>query len=574
MGGRFIVIREIGGGATAQVFWVEDTKWEDGKRVALKVLRANLVKSHDIVRRFEREAVQLRRVEHPGFIKVLDFGKDKGRPWISMEVAEGGSLFDRIERKPLTPRQTVRVVREVLEALEHAHERGVIHRDLKPQNILFAADGRIKIIDLGIAKSNSRGLRGLETVQGLVMGTECFMPPEQALDTRSVDERADIYGAGVVLYSSVMAFAPVKLFASAEHSEIWEGFPPELKPLVMRATCKNPDERFPTARAMIMALDEVYSSLPLLQDDDLPLVLPDGWEEVKKPVGGNKKRTVDAGGQERGPEFEVLSGDRNAPTMVPDYEGSEVEEVGDRAEDDSFADTYGDDEDFSEESVESGVTFLGDDLPPPRRRPPLRTLIVLAIAIVLVLISFVGIRWLGHSDESSEEPIAVSTETEASPPEVQAPTPEPVSAEPIVEVAPEELVVAPEPKPKPEMVRAEVAPPPKVEERTIAPTPEVVEPNPVPAVEVPSVVSGHSVITALKPGQFFSPVVRGQHKEVKVHLLLNGKWTISNMTVGEDGVWRVTITIPEGVVSFRYFITAVPAWSSGSYPNPRLVEIK
>jgi serine/threonine protein kinase len=547
--GRFEVVETLGEGATAIVYKVKDKKF-GGVLRALKVLRANMGATSDAHRRFVKEALDMARVENPGFIRVIDYDQNGGPPWILMELAEGGSLLDRLEHGQLTPRQAVRVCLAVLRALAFAHERGVVHRDIKPHNILFTWDSQVKVVDFGIAQSDSVDL---ETRQGTTMGTFFFMAPEQKADASLVDKRADIYATGALFYCCMVVGVPPDLFVAEQHPQWLEKIPEFLRPILVRATRYERDDRFSSAGEMIAALEEVYELLPSSPDDDLPLALPVGWRAVEETFEEPNEEDCDRATDPGQPR------DSESLTIVPPPEVARAEG------------TWADADSVFQDST--GLTSIDDVLSPPRRRLPIRIMIAAAIVLVL-LVSFVGIKWLGHSDELIEEPIVVSTEIETPLPEVQDPMPEPVTVEPVVEVVPEEPTVTPEPESKPEVVRTEVVPPPKVEERPVVVPSQPVEPSTAPVAEAVSTTPSHNVITALKAGQSFSPVVRGQHKEVKVHLLLNGKWTISNMTVGEDGVWRVTITIPEGIVSFRYFITAVPAWSSGSAPNAHSVEIR
>ncbi len=552
--GRFEVVEKLGEGATAIVHKVKDKKF-GGVLRALKVLRANMGATSDAHRRFVKEALDMARVENPGFIRVIDYDQNGGPPWILMELAEGGSLLDRLEHGQLTPRQAVRVCLAVLRALAFAHERGVVHRDIKPHNILFTRDGQVKVVDFGIAQSDSVDL---ETRQGTTMGTFFFMAPEQKADASLVDKRADIYAAGALFYSCMVVGVPPDLFVAEQHPQWLEKITESLRPILVKATRYERDDRYSSAEEMIAAFEEVYELLPSSPDDDLPLALPVGWRAVEEtfeePNEEDCDRATDPGTPRVCDSF---------PTIMPP-EPVEEQGVGVDAES-----VFGDSE----------VCLPFDDDPPPRRRPPLRIMIAAAIALVLA-VSFVGIKWLGHTDEPSEELAAVSTEAETPPPEVQAPTPEPVVepvVEAVVEAVPEEPTATPEPESKPEVVRTEVVPPPKVEERPVVVPSQPVEPSPVPVAEAVSVPPSHSVIATLSPGQSFSPVVRdtsGQLSGVKVHYRFpDGKWQILELTRKGD-VLSTAISIPEGVASFRYFITAVPAWSSGSAPNSRLVEIK
>jgi len=256
-----------------------------GDRLALKVLHSGGA-THELARRFEREAKAMSLLTHPGIVEVLDFGPlDDGGLFLVMELVRGVSLADLMEVGPVASRRVLAILRQVLEALAHAHGIGVIHRDLKPENIMLVPDDgagaagyRVKLLDFGIAKviGEAASEVGGETltVAGITFGTPDYMSPEQALG-QAVDGRADLYSAGVILfellsgrklYDNPDPVSVVRMQVSAPVPSLREAapgrpFPPAVEHLVARSLAKPRAERFPTATQMIAALDTAVIQL-------------------------------------------------------------------------------------------------------------------------------------------------------------------------------------------------------------------------------------------------------------------------------------------------------------------------
>ena len=210
MGGRFrpgdrfgdcVVRRLVGRGAMGSVYLVAAP---DGAEYALKVVDpGRLSNAEDYRRRFVREAEFAMSIHHPNLVAVHDAGEnpETGLCYILMDYLPGGSLSDVLSaRGPLPIAEAVSVASQVALALETAHRRGVIHRDIKPDNILFTADGTPKLADLGVAKFGDDATATMVTAQGMIVGTPAYMAPEQMMDSHRIDARADIYSLGVVLY--------------------------------------------------------------------------------------------------------------------------------------------------------------------------------------------------------------------------------------------------------------------------------------------------------------------------------------------------------------------------------------
>ena len=191
-----------------EVYQAKDRKL--GRDVAIKVLPEEFAKDADRVARFQREAKLLASLNHPNIAAIYGLEESGGTNFLVLELVEGETLADRIKAGPIPVEESLKLALQIAEALEAAHEKGVIHRDLKPANIKVTPDGKVKVLDFGLAKafageqaelnlSNSPTLSNAATQQGVILGTAAYMSPEQARG-KSVDKRADIWAFGCVLY--------------------------------------------------------------------------------------------------------------------------------------------------------------------------------------------------------------------------------------------------------------------------------------------------------------------------------------------------------------------------------------
>jgi len=207
--GDCTVERLLGKGGLGFVYLVRGS---DGERYALKTLRTDATgTSPEYKQRFSQEANLMMTMCHRNLVRVYDAGEDaeRGICYIMMEYMPGGSLKDRIVANgAMSVSDAISIATQIAEALAMAHFHGVIHRDIKPDNILFAADGTPKLSDLGVAKLLRGGGEGTETMPGVLIGTPAYMAPEQILDSSHIDERADIYSLGVALYEMLTGKRP------------------------------------------------------------------------------------------------------------------------------------------------------------------------------------------------------------------------------------------------------------------------------------------------------------------------------------------------------------------------------
>jgi Tol biopolymer transport system component len=255
---HYQITSEIGKGGMGEVYQAKDTKL--GRDVAIKVLPEEFAKDADRVARFQREAKLLASLNHPNIAAIYGLEESDGTHFLVLELVEGQTMAERIQGGPIDVEEALKLGLQIAEALEAAHEKGVIHRDLKPANIKVTPDGKVKVLDFGLAKafageqadlnlSNSPTLSVAATQQGVILGTAAYMSPEQARG-KSVDKRADIWAFGVVLYEMVTG---KKLFEGEDLTETLasvvmkepdlSGAPSKLRKVLEVCLHKDPRER-------------------------------------------------------------------------------------------------------------------------------------------------------------------------------------------------------------------------------------------------------------------------------------------------------------------------------------------
>ena len=193
--GRYRVASSIAHGGMATVYLGVDTRLD--RTVAIKIMHAELAADEDFVARFVREARSVAQLSHPNVVAVYDQGSDSGHLYLAMEYVPGRTLRQLLnQRGKLTPGESLDIIESVLAGLAAAHQAGIVHRDVKPENVLLAEDGRVKVADFGLARSLS-GTNHTKT--GVLMGTVAYLAPEQVTGSVS-DARCDVYAAGVMLF--------------------------------------------------------------------------------------------------------------------------------------------------------------------------------------------------------------------------------------------------------------------------------------------------------------------------------------------------------------------------------------
>ena len=265
--GPYRIIEPVGRGGMASVFKAYEASLD--RYVALKVLPPEFLHDPTFAERFRREAQTVARLEHPQIIPIFayDIDAQTGTPWMAMRLISGGSLSQRIKRGRLEPAESARILEDVADALDYAHGAGVIHRDVKPQNVLLDDAGRVYLADFGIAKMVESTAHMTQT--GMITGTPQYMAPEQALG-KSIDKSIDIYALGIVAYELFTGRVPFSadtpvavLMKQASEpmplppvSEVRE----EVTRAILRATAKDPAARWPSASAFARAISTATTS--------------------------------------------------------------------------------------------------------------------------------------------------------------------------------------------------------------------------------------------------------------------------------------------------------------------------
>src|SRR3989442_6384043 len=253
---RYVIKRKLGSGGMADVYLAEDQ--ELGRRVALKLLDERHASDEQFVERFRREAQSAGRLNHPNIVSIFDRGLAEGTYYIAMEYLDGRTLKELLVRNGPTPIPiAIDYARQILSALAFAHRNGIVHRDIKPHNIVVGGDGRLKVTDFGIARSGASQM----TEVGSIVGTAQYLSPEQARGA-PVDPRSDLYSLGIVLYEMLTGKVPFTGDAPVEiamkhlsaipepPSKIRPGVPHDLDAVVMRALAKDPEQRYGSAEEM------------------------------------------------------------------------------------------------------------------------------------------------------------------------------------------------------------------------------------------------------------------------------------------------------------------------------------
>ncbi len=293
IGGRFELEAEIGAGGSATVWRARHVP--SGAVVAVKMLRvADPATRTTLRRRLETEGRILKQLDHPHVLRILDVGGDEEIDWIATEFAEGGSLADMLDREgPLPPRLAVRYAQEILAALSAAHEAGVIHRDVKPANVLVVG-GVTRLADFGIAIAEDDCRR---TRTGVALGSWAYMAPEQRLDARSVGPTADVYAAAATLYHLLTGVMPTDLFMAGRNSPRWDGLADPLVAILRKATSAIATSRHASASAFARALGEVAERLghePLPRRDQGATPTPAFREPTRELVENRTTSVADA----------------------------------------------------------------------------------------------------------------------------------------------------------------------------------------------------------------------------------------------------------------------------------------
>jgi eukaryotic-like serine/threonine-protein kinase len=272
--GRYRIIRKLGAGGMADVYLAEDQ--ELGRHVAIKILNDRHAADDSFIERFRREAKNAAGLSHPNIVSIYDRGEAEGTYYIAMEYLDGRSLKELIVgRGPAPVKTAIDYARQILAAVGFAHKHGIVHRDIKPHNVLVGAEGRLKVTDFGIARSGASQM----TEVGSIIGTAQYLSPEQARGAQ-VDQTSDLYSVGVVLYEMLTGQVPftgdTPLEIAMKHlsevprppSELRPEVPHDLDSVVLRALAKDPGERYQSADEVDADLARVLEGLPVDPDTE------------------------------------------------------------------------------------------------------------------------------------------------------------------------------------------------------------------------------------------------------------------------------------------------------------------
>ena len=279
--GRYKVVKELSReGGMGVVFLAHDPNLD--MAVVLKVMRQEWVSSEELISRFVDEARALGRLDHPSIVRVYNADEDNGVVYIVMEFIEGESLNEAMEKRYLNPKDIARLGADIAEALDFAHQKGIIHRDIKPSNILIRKDGRVKITDFGIAH-----IEDLKKTQvGVTLGTPPYMSPEQVRG-EVIDGRSDLFSLGIVLYelstgqrpfkgkTREATFEAIRRESPIEPTKINPSVPKNLSQIIMKCLRKKPEDRFNTGKALAEALKKSSSE----EIEIHPPVIPK-WKKI------------------------------------------------------------------------------------------------------------------------------------------------------------------------------------------------------------------------------------------------------------------------------------------------------
>ena len=321
---RYEIIKSIGEGGMANVYLANDTILD--RKVAIKVLRGDLENNEKFIRRFQREAKSVSDLSHPNIVEVYDVGEEEGNYYIVMEYIEGKTLKQLLQKRgALTLPEVIDIMSQLTDGLAHAHEAYIIHRDIKPQNIMIEDNGLVKITDFGIAMAlNSTQL----TQTNSVMGSVHYLPPEQA-NGKGSTIKSDIYSLGILMYELLSGTVPFKGDTAVEIAlkhmkekipsirKQNPTIPQSIENIILRATAKNPKNRYDSVREMYT---DLQTAMEKPNDKRLVYEYPENdLEETKviPPVAKKPKQEVVDKPLEDKEENEIISDDKNEKNKLP-----------------------------------------------------------------------------------------------------------------------------------------------------------------------------------------------------------------------------------------------------------------
>lgn len=558
--GRFQLIEIIGEGGMATVWRAFDQRLQRPR--AVKLLSPAYAQRPSLRRRFLAEAQTMATLEEARVVRVFDMGEDGDQVYIVMELVEGGSLLDRVrDHGKLPPRMASQVVIEIAEALQAAHDHKVIHRDIKPHNILLTRSGDVRITDFGIAQVKQDDGDGF-TKTGAMMGTWGYMSPEQKSNAKSVDVRADVYALGATLWALIRDDTPPELFMSDQEAEMLAELPQPLADVIQKATRYRREERYGTAKELATALRDVMPQLPEDPPDTPPLMVIKPAKVAESARGDTMMQFDEVGQGTMVPPAEVAAALAASPsaTMPPMLEPPPPAPPETRPS----------------APIEGTIDVqIGTPLTarPARSNvlPVAMVGLVGAGTLLLILVGVGFLLWPRPKPVDVPAPVPVTMEVPSQPQPVQ---PEVAPAQPVVTPEPVKEPQRPEgkaskveaPQPEPARIEPVVAPTPEV-----APVAEPAAPKEVIAHANPGGTSVGSTVTfTAKVSAGYTPTLYYRPK---------GSGAYQNKTMqGGGGDWKASLKVDESMAAgIDYFIQARAAdgkiEKKGSAGSPMVVAV-
>lgn len=321
--GRYRILSHLADGGMASVYVAMDGRLD--REVAIKIMRPGLATDAVSVERFRSEARAAARLSHPNVVAVYDQGEDSGDVFLAMELVHGKTLREVIhEEAPFTAREALATLEPVLAALRAAHTAGIIHRDVKPENVIVRTDGEIKVADFGLARAITTHTATSQT--GVLLGTASYLSPEQ-VEGGPADQRSDVYAAGLLLFEmltgrkAITGDTPIQIAYRHVHqgvprpSSIVSAVPADLDVLVARATALNPDDRFPSAAEFLGTMRSVRRALTEGELDRVPITAPLFIDSIA-PDGRDVPRGHSDPSDRAAPPETTGPGDRQTPPVL------------------------------------------------------------------------------------------------------------------------------------------------------------------------------------------------------------------------------------------------------------------
>ena len=402
---RYEILEKIGSGGMSDVYKAKDHKLN--RQVAIKVLKQEYSTDKNFVSKFWAEAQSAACLIHPNIVNVYDVGNDQGVYYIVMELVEGITLKKYIEKKgKLEIRESIGIAMQVCQGIEAAHEQKIIHRDIKPQNIIISKDGKVKVTDFGIARAASS-----QTISSNAMGSVHYISPEQARGGYC-DERSDIYSLGIVMYEMLTGMVPFEGESTVQVALMHiqsEMVPPRkyepmipvsLEKIILKCTQKKPEARYSSVAALIadlrralMTPDEDFVKMtPLVSSDDPTRIMSaEEVEQIKREVGGSG---TDANSSRE--SSRMVDEDEEAYLMGYEDEDEEYDEEYDGEDEENDGDE--DEEDETDPKFEKIITYVS---------------IGVAVLIVILAVFIVGRAFglFGGGSDSETETATVEEST-------------------------------------------------------------------------------------------------------------------------------------------------------------------